>query len=166
MIHVRGTERLSMLVHLVGEETTERRPGHELVLTRLVEMLLIEALRSSPGKGAPPGLLRGLADPRISPALRAMHSDLTRPWTVPELAREANLSRSAFFDRFSRTVGLPPMEYLLAWRMAVAKDLLRGHDLSISEVADRVGYGSASTFSNAFGRYVGSAPSRFARAAG
>ena len=61
-----------------------------------------------------------------------------------------------------RTVGLPPMEYLLAWRMAVAKDLLRGEDLGIGEVAERVGYGAASTFSTAFSRHVGQAPSRYA----
>lgn len=163
MVHVRGTERLSMLVRLVREETVERRPGHELVLSRLVEMLLIEALRSTPGKDAPPGLLRGLADPRLSPAIRAMHREITRPWTVAELAREAALSRSAFFDRFSRTVGLPPMEYLLVWRMAVAKDLLRRREFGIAEVADRVGYGSASTFSTAFSRHAGQAPSRFAK---
>jgi AraC-like DNA-binding protein len=63
-----------------------------------------------------------------------------------------------------RAVGQPPMEYLLAWRMAVAKDLLRRHDLRIDEVAERVGYGSASTFSTAFSRHVGQAPSRYARA--
>lgn len=163
LVHVRGTERLSMLVRLVGDETDERRPGHDLVVTRLVEMLLIEALRAAPGDDAPPGLLRGLADGRLAPAIRAMHGDLERPWTVAELAREATLSRSAFFDRFTRLVGLPPMEYLLAWRVTVAKDLLRNGGLSIAEVADRVGYGSASTFSTAFSRHVGQPPSRYAR---
>lgn len=163
MVHIRDTERLAMLVRLVREEDRERRPGHDLVLTRLAEMLLIEALRATPGKDAPPGLLRGLADPRLSPAIRAMHADIMHPWTVAELAREASLSRSAFFDRFNRTVGLPPMEYLLVWRMAVAKDLLRRRDLGIAEVADRVGYGSASTFSTAFSRHVGRPPSRYAR---
>ena len=82
---------------------------------------------------------------------------------IAELAKEAALSRSAFFERFQRTVALPPMEYLLAWRMAVAKDLLRRHDLSVGEVAERVGYGSASTFSTAFSRHVGRPPGRYAR---
>jgi transcriptional regulator GlxA family with amidase domain len=134
------------------------------VLTRLVEVLLIEALRSTSGEDAPPGLLRGLADARLAPAIRQMHGQLARSWTVAELANPAALSRSAFFERFTRTVGLPPMEYLLAWRMAVAKDLLRRQDLGISEIAERVGYGSASTFSTAFSRHVGQAPSRYARA--
>ena len=162
MVHVRGAERLSVLVRLVGDEASERRPGRELVLTRLVEVLLIEALRSTSGEDAPPGLLRGLADARLARAIRQMHGQVARSWTVTELARTAALSRSAFFERFSRTVGLPPMEYLLAWRMAVAKDLLRRHDLGLAEVAERVGYGSASTFT-AFSRHVGQPPSRYAR---
>ena len=125
IVHVRGAERLSTLVRLVGEEAIEQRSGRELVLTRLVEVLLIEALRTTPGEDAPAGLLRGLADARLAPALRQMHGQVARSWTVTQLAQTAALSRSAFFDRFTRTVGLPPMEYLLAWRMALAKDLLR-----------------------------------------
>jgi AraC-like DNA-binding protein len=163
LVHVRGIERLSTLVRLVGEEAGESRPGRDLVLTRLVEVLLIEALRATPAEDAPPGLLRGLADARLAPAIRQMHNHVARPWTVALLARSAALSRSAFFERFTRTVGLPPMEYLLAWRMAIAKELLRRQDLSLGDVAERVGYGSASTFSTAFSRHVGQAPSRYAK---
>lgn len=163
VIHIRGVERLSRLVHLVGEEAMSRRPGQELVLARLVEVLLIEALRHDPGEQAPPGLLRGLADPHLARALRQMHGHLARPWTVTQLAKASALSRSAFFDRFSRTMGLPPMEYLLRWRMAVAKDLLRGQKFRMAEVAEKVGYGSASAFSTAFSRHVGQSPSAFAR---
>ncbi|MDM0117052.1 AraC family transcriptional regulator [Variovorax sp. J22R133] len=163
LVHVRGVERLSVLVRLVGEESIERRSGRDLVLTRLVEVLLIEALRSTPGEDAPPGLLRGLADARLALAMRQMHGDPARAWTMAQLAKKAALSRSAFFDRFTRAVGLPPMEYLLAWRMALAKDLLRRHDVGIAEVAGRVGYGSASTFSTAFSRHVGQSPGRYAR---
>src|SRR5262245_10178016 len=163
LVHVRGVERLSTLVRLVGEEAGERRAGRELVLTRLVEVLLIEALRATPRDDAPPGLLRGLADAQLAPAIRQMHAQPARPWTVALLARTAALSRSAFFERFTRAVGLPPMEYLLAWRMAVAKDLLRREDLGVAEVAERVGYGSASTFSTAFSRRVGLPPRRYAR---
>jgi AraC-like DNA-binding protein len=165
VLHVRGVERLSVLVRLVGDESNEQRSGRDLVLTRLVEVLLIEALRSTSAGDAPPGLLRGLADPRLAPAIRQMHAQLARSWTVAQLARTAALSRSAFFERFTRTVGLPPMEYLLAWRMAVARDLLRRHDLGIADVAERVGYGSASTFSTAFSRHVGQPPGRYAHEA-
>ena len=163
LVHVRGVERLSTLVGLVGEESSARRSGRELVLTRLMEVLLIEALRSTPGDDAPPGLLRGLADARLAPAIRQMHGQIGRSWTMAQLARTAALSRSAFFERFTRIVGLPPMEYLLVWRMAVAKDLLGRHDVGMNEVAERVGYGSASTFSTAFSRHVGQPPSRYAR---
>ncbi len=163
LVHVRGVDRLSVLVRLVGEESSEERSGRELVLTRLVEVLLVEALRSSSGEDAPPGLLRGLADARLALAMRQLHADPARPWTVTQLAQKAALSRSAFFDRFTRAVGLPPMEYLLAWRMALAKNLLKHHDVAIAEVAERVGYSSASTFSTAFSRHVGLPPGRYAR---
>lgn len=165
VVHVRGIERLAVLVRLVGEESSQRQAGRDLVLSRLVEILLIEALRATPGEDAPPGLLRGLADVHLASAMRQMHGHLERSWTIAQLARTAALSRSAFFERFLRTVGLPPMEYLLAWRMAVAKDLLRRHDLGLAEVAERVGYGSASTFSTAFSRTVGQPPGRYAREA-
>jgi len=165
LVHVHGIKRLSVLVRLVNEEASEGRSGRELVLTRLVEVLLIEALRLTPGDDAPPGLLRGLADAQLAGAIRQIHNHLARSWTVAQLARTAALSRSSFFDRFTRTVGLTPMEYLLAWRIAVAKDLLRRQDLGIDEVAERVGYASASTFSTAFSRYVGQPPRRYARIA-
>ena len=162
LLHVRGVERLSTVVRLVGEESQGRRAGRELMLTRLVEVLLVEALRSA-SANMPPGLLRGLADEHLAPAMRKMHAELSRAWTVPELAKAAALSRSAFFDRFTRQVGLRPMEYLLTWRMAVAKDLLRRKDGSLAEIAERVGYGSASAFSTAFSRHVGTPPGQFAR---
>ncbi|BAR47370.1 AraC-type DNA-binding domain-containing proteins (plasmid) [Methylobacterium aquaticum] len=83
--------------------------------------------------------------------------------TVAGLAQEAGLSRSVFFERFRRAVGVTPMEYLLAWRMALAKNLLRREGGGIAEVAVRVGYGSASTFSVAFSRHVGLPPAAYAR---
>lgn len=163
LVHVRGLPRLSLLVQLVGDESKAQRAGRELVLRRLVEVLLIEALRATPGDAAPAGLLRGLADPRVAPALRQMHRHIARAWTVAELAKTAALSRSTFFEHFTRTVGIAPMEYLTAWRMAVARGLLRQQGCAISDVAERVGYASASTFSTAFSRHVGQPPSHFAR---
>lgn len=163
LVHVRGLERLALLVRLVREESLEGKSGCDLVLARLVEILLIEALRSSQREDSPPGLLRGLADPRLAIALRHIHGDLARPWTVATLAKEAAMSRSAFHDRFASAVGLAPMGYLLAWRMVVAKSLLRQPDTGVAEVAERVGYGSASTFSTAFSRHVGHSPGRWAR---
>lgn len=163
LVHVRGEPRLSLLVRLVAEEAGTRKTGRDLVLAHLVGLLLIEALRSTPPPGSSPGLLRGLADARVARALRHLHGDPARPWTVSQLARKAALSRSALFEQFTRTVGLPPMEYLLGWRMALAKDLLVREDLALAEVAERVGYASASTFSTAFRRHVGHPPGRYAR---
>jgi AraC-like DNA-binding protein len=159
----RGEPRLAMLMQLVGDETRRSRPAREVVLERLLEVLLIEALRSGTEAASMPGLARGLSDARLAAALRAMHARPDHCWTMAELASEAALSRSAFFARFSRLIGLPPMEYLLAWRMALAKRLLRSRELGIDRIAAQVGYGSASTFSTAFARHVGMPPARYAR---
>ncbi|SEU12254.1 AraC family transcriptional regulator [Variovorax sp. OV084] len=164
LIHVRDESRLAALVQLVVGESREQRPARDVILSRLLEVLFIEALRSTAGTAASPGLVRGLADPRLAVAIRQMHESPTRPWTVAQLAKEAALSRSTFFERFSRTVGVAPMEYLLAWRMAMAKNLLRRKEAGIAEVAQRVGYSSASTFNVAFTRYVGMPPGRYVRA--
>jgi AraC-like DNA-binding protein len=163
LVHVRGERRLATLVRLVGEESRELRPARDVILARLLEVLLIEALRSTAGTAASPGLLRGLADGRLAVAIRRMHESPTEPWTVAQLAKEAALSRSAFFERFNRAVGVAPMAYLLAWRMALAKNLLRRNEGGVAKVAERVGYSSASAFSVAFTRYVGLPPTRYAR---
>jgi len=164
-VHVRGEARLATLVELLDDEARSSRPAREVVMARLLEVLLIEALRSNFVTGASPGLVRALLDARLAAALRAIHGAPARAWTVAELAQEAALSRSAFFERFARAVGVAPMEYLLAWRMALAKDLLRRGGASIAAIAERVGYSSASTFSVAFARHIGVPPARYAHAA-
>lgn len=163
VVHVRGVERFRPLVALVADEALHDRPGRELVLARLVEVLLVEALRTTVTPQAPPGLLRGLADRKLAPAVHQMHEHVDKPWTVAQLSRVATLSRSAFFDRFTRQMGMPPMEYLMAWRMAVARDLLRHADLGMDEVGRRIGYSSASAFSTAFSRHAGESPRHYAR---
>ncbi|KNC94884.1 AraC family transcriptional regulator [Trabulsiella odontotermitis] len=164
VVHVRDSVRLSQLVQMVGEESAGQKPGSEFMLSRLAELLLVEAIRSVTAGNAPPGLLQGLADERLAHALNAIHARVDHAWTIDELAKRAALSRSVFFERFSRRVGMAPMAYLLAWRMAIAKDLLRGNELSVSEIAERVGYSSTSAFSVAFSRHVGITPGRFTRA--
>jgi AraC-like DNA-binding protein len=163
MMVVRGEGRLTMLVELLSDEARAVRPGRDEVLARLLEVLLIEAFRASKGPADAPGLLRGLADDQVAIALRCLHGEPRRAWTVADLASEAAMSRSAFFDRFKREVGVAPMEYLLGWRMALAKDYLRDGRLSVAQVAQRVGYGSQSTFSVAFGRTAGRSPTAYAR---
>lgn len=162
-IITRREPRLAMLLKLIEDESRARRSGRDLVLQRLLEVMLIEALRCGTDVASTPGLARGLADERLARSLRVIHEQPEYPWTVAKLATHAALSRSAFFALFSRTVGIPPMEYLLAWRMALAKRRLRERELTMEQVAESVGYSSASTFTVAFVRHVGIPPARYAR---
>lgn len=172
LIHIRAADpaaaRLARTIEVITEEALADRPGRDLIVDRLVEVMLVEALRFRPQAAevvARPGLVEGLADPHLARALRRLHADVARPWTVAELAREAGLSRSAFSARFSQSFGTPPMEYLIEWRMALAKDMLRRAAQPLETVAAAVGYQSASAFSTAFRREVGRSPGQFARAA-
>lgn len=160
-----GADRLHQLIALIRDETTTQRPGRELILERLVEVLLVEALRfRSPGAAKQEqGLLAGLSDAALAQALRKIHADVAAPWTVAELARAAGMSRAVFAERFNRKVGMPPMQYLLEWRIAIAKDVLRRDRIPLAELATQIGYQSASAFSTAFTRHTGSSPSAFAR---
>ena len=124
IVHMRDAERLATLVQLVGDEAIGAAAGPRARAHAPRRGAAGGGAAGAPREDAPPGLLRGLADARLAPALRELHGHVARSWTVTQLARAAALSRSAFFERFTRTVGVPPMEYLLAWRMALAKDLL------------------------------------------
>jgi AraC-like DNA-binding protein len=163
MIHVSAHNRLMALVPMIHEETRADRPARGMILERLLEVLMIEALRSSPGHAGRPGLLRGLSDPRLRTALHRIHDATGSTLTVTGLAQAAGMSRSAFFNRFTSALGCAPMEYARAWRMAVARDLLLRGDLTQAEIAQRVGYGSASAFTLAFVRHEGIAPGLWAQ---
>ncbi|WP_418004213.1 AraC family transcriptional regulator [Mycobacterium sp. PDNC021] len=161
-----GAARLGRMVELISEEAGERNRCRDLILERLVEVLLIEAWRFETEHGAVErGLLGGLADPALARVLRAIHADLAEQWTVEKLARTAGMSRAVFAERFSRAVGMPPMQYVTEWRVVRAKELMLGGKPSLSAVAGQVGYGSASAFSAAFTRVVGCSPAEFARRA-
>lgn len=162
LIHVRGADRLMLLVRMINEETGARRTAREIVLSHLLEVLFIEALRSSGGADAAPGLLRGMADPQLAPALRRIHEDPTRSISAESLASEAAMSRSTFYARFQREIGVTPMDYVTGWRMALAKQLLR-QKVATAKIAERVGYGSVSAFSTAFSRYAGRSPGAYSR---
>ena len=150
------------VVELIKREVLEPRAGQSLVLSRLVEVLLVETLRSVPAGFAATGLLAGLKDARLAAALRGIHTQPAQPWTLATLARAAGLSRSAFAERFARVLGVTPLAYLLHWRLAVAKSLLAGGQVSVAEAAEAVGYHSASGFSTAFSRETGQSPRAFA----
>lgn len=160
-----GAARLRGIVELITEEADADFRCRNLVLQRLVEVLLIEAwrLRAGQASSAERGLIGGLSDPALAVALREVHADVARDWTVERLARAAGMSRAVFAERFSRTVGMPPMSYVMAWRVAVAKELLRSNQHSLAQVAVMVGYRSASAFTGAFTRVTGCSPSEFVR---
>lgn len=162
MLHIRATDPaidgVAPIVALIRREASEERPGQDLVLTRLAEILLVEALRSAPADLSPTGLLAGLRDPQLAAALRAIHTQTAHPWTLATLAREASMSRSSFAERFARVIGTTPLSYLLHWRIAVAKDLLSREQMTVAETALAVGYESASGFSTAFSRETGRSP--------
>lgn len=161
---VPGEGRLATLAALVRDEARADRPARDVVVEHLLQVLLIEAFRSTTQPDATSGLLCGLTDARIGPTLRAIHAAPEYAWAVPKLADAAGLSRSAFFSRFNRIVGTAPMRYLLNWRMTLAKHMLRSGRFGIAEISDRIGYGSASAFSTAFARHVGYPPASYAKA--
>ncbi|MEF2071866.1 AraC family transcriptional regulator [Consotaella aegiceratis] len=138
--------------------------GASLVVRRLAEVLLVQVLRAyASGAGeAGPGWVAALADLKVGQALRLLHGDVAHRWTVDELARAVGMSRSGFATRFKERVGLPPLDYLLHWRMELGRDFLR-RDEPVAKVARRLGYASESAFANAFKRVHGTAPKRYWR---
>jgi len=168
VIHVHRGEAASWLsatlVQLADELAVER-PGGSVLANRLADLLFVGVLRAwLEDADDATGWVAALADPQLGRALRAIHGDAARPWTVAELAQEAGMSRSAFFDRFNRRVGEPPAAYLTRWRMTVARSQLRRSAAPLIEIAERVGYGSEAAFSRAFKRLVGVPPSTWRRA--
>jgi AraC-like DNA-binding protein len=157
--------RLGALLSAVGDEAVSDRPGRSLVLDRLLEVLLIEALRyrSAAIQGSDRGLLAGLADPKVGQALRIMHEDAQRPWTVAALAGAVGMSRSAFAARFTQIIGVPPIDYLSNWRITLAKAALASSNVPMVEIAERAGYQSVSAFSTGFKRATGFSPRSYAQ---
>jgi transcriptional regulator GlxA family with amidase domain len=127
--------------------------------------MLIEALRYRPAAMPVPdhGLLAGLADAKVGRALRVMHGDAQRPWTVAALADAVGMSRSAFAARFTHITGVPPIDYLANWRMTLAKAALASSNLPMTEIAEMAGYQSVSAFSTGFKRATGLSPRIYAR---
>ncbi len=175
LVHVPAASaphELRTLLQLLAVELAGDAPGQQTALDRLLDLVLVHVLRAHLAAtgatgGAVPPWYAALADPGVGAAVRALHTQPARPWTVARLAREAGQSRATFARRFTTLVGEPPMTYLTAWRMALAQDALRSGGTTLAAIAREVGYGSEYALSAAFTRHVGEAPSRWrARVAG
>ena len=134
------------------------------MLDRLLDVLLVLAIRTSfQGNERAPRWYQASADPRLGPALSAMHADSARPWTVPELAAISGLSRAAFARIFHVALGQAPMQYLTDWRMTLARDHLRASELTLAQISTRTGYASPYAFAAAFRRHHGVPPGQWRR---
>jgi len=155
------------LIPVLADEVVKDEPGQGAVLDRLLDLLLIATLRTwfARPEAEPPTWYRAQGDPVVGRALRMLHNNPARPWTIVSLARATGVSRAALARRFHDLVGEPPMTFLTGWRLALAADLLCETDATIGAVAQRVGYGSSFALSTAFKRVHGVSPQQYRRAA-
>jgi AraC-like DNA-binding protein len=152
------------VVTLLSREMSHAEPGQQTVLDRLLDVLVVLGLRAGLTRSATaPAWFRAASDPRLSPALQAMHANAGQPWTVDELASLASMSRATFARVFQQALGQAPMKYLSDWRMTLARDLLLTQDATLAEIAGRVGYSSVYAFATAFRRHHGQSPGRWRR---
>jgi AraC-like DNA-binding protein len=150
---------LREVISLLSRELTRTEPAQQIVLDRLLDLLLVMAIRSDFQRSpAAPRWYRASVDQRLGAALQAMHGTADHPWTVPELADISGLSRAAFARAFRDALGQAPMQYLTEWRMTLARDHLRNDELTLAQIADAVGYGSPFAFAAAFRRHHGQPP--------
>lgn len=158
---------LGTTLKFTTNEARAARPGNAAMLGRLTELMFVEILREYMQRlpTGQSGWLAGVNDPYVGRALRLMHADPVRDWTVEELAREVAVSRSVLAQRFTELVGEAPMKYLAGWRMQLAKQMMREGARSIQDVATRVGYDSEAAFNRAFKRATGSPPAAWRRGA-
>jgi len=160
-----ANEWLNALVRFLSRETREPSMGSETIVTRLIDVMFVEAvrtwLRDQPEGSA--GWLGALRDPSIGTALGLIHKEPEKQWTVPSLAAKVGMSRSPFAVRFSALVGQSPMSYLKHWRLRLAAKLLQNKTLALSDIAEQVGYQSIAAFSRVFKREFGVAPGQYRR---
>lgn len=150
-----------------AQTLAEGDPGAATIMGKTSELLFVEVVRRYV-TALPPsqtGWLAGLRDPAVGRALSLLHARLDDEWTTESLAREVNLSRSSFADRFKSLIGVPPMRYLTDWRMQVAMQKLRETRQTIAQIAFAVGYESEAAFTRAFRREAGQPPAAWRRRA-
>ncbi|WP_203718351.1 AraC family transcriptional regulator [Asanoa siamensis] len=157
---VPGQDVRSPVMAMLAEEVSRDEPGQQVVLDRLLDLALVATLRAWFARPAadPPGWYRAHGDPLVGPALRLIHDDPARPWTVASLAASAGASRAAFARRFTALVGQPPMTYLTHWRLDLAAEALLHSDDTVGSIARRVGYANGFALTVAFKRVRGTTP--------
>jgi AraC-like DNA-binding protein len=165
VIHVseRAGGAIGTFVQFAMIEANERRPGGEVVLGHLSELMFVDVVRRyletlSPDRT---GWLAALREPFVGRALTALHRNPARNWTLESLSHEVGLSRSALAERFTQLVGQPPIQYLMNWRMQLAANYLLRTTDGVAAIAERVGYESEAAFSRAFKKAVGVSPSEW-----
>ena len=153
------------VLDLLAAETAQPGIASSRLISCLYESLFVYAIRAyASSSAAPPkGWLAAMSDRHLSKAIEAMHSGPDKSWSVESLAREARMSRSAFALKFKTVLGRTPLEYLTRWRMFKAGAMIRSNNMSFSEVASAIGYGSESSFSRVFRREMGVAPREYRR---
>ncbi len=164
-LHSPQMDWMQSTLRLIAAESREARPGGEAVITRLGDILVVQAIRSwiETDPAARTGWLGALHDRQIGRAIALIHRDPAQAWTVASLAQQVAMSRSAFAARFTELVGEPVMRYVTRWRMYVAMDALKEQGTSIAEVASRLGYQSEAAFSRAFKRIMSVSPGAIRR---
>ena len=153
---------IHQVVTLLSREMLLDEPGKQTVLDRLLDVLVVLGLRAGLARSqtAPPWF-RAAADPRLAPALEAMHGSAAKPWTVQDLARLCNMSRATFARIFHQALGQAPMQYLTDWRMTLARDLLLTQETSVDQIAAQTGYSTVYAFATAFRRHHSEPPRRW-----
>ena len=167
VVRPRAGSSLRATIDVFAGELLQESAGQQALLDSLLDVILVQALREqlAADLDAAPTWFRAMADPGVGAALRAIHADPQREWTVAGLAAEAALSRATFARRFTRLLGLAPLAYVTDWRMALAREQLRAGDAGLAAIARSLGYASEFSFAAAFKRHHGVAPGRWRAAA-
>lgn len=166
MIHLRAESAqapvLKWLLDQLVQESNNDLPGGAAAAAQIAHLIFIHVLRAHLNSNTtmPAGWLRAMSDERLLPAVRQMHNEPGRAWSLIELAKTANMSRTTFAEHFKNVAGVAPLAYLTEWRMRLAEAALREKDVSVSDLSESLGYTSVSAFSNAFKRVIGKAPQR------
>lgn len=168
LVHLRVTDLgaepwVAASLKLLALEAGLNAQGTTAILGRLIEIVVIQSARRLLSSADGNGFIAALADPSLSRALHAIHRLPERPWRVSDLAQQAGMSRARFADRFTETVGIPPMEYLTRWRLIKARTLLTDSNLSLEDIAEQCGYASLPSFTRRFKHRFGVGPGAFRR---